>query len=433
MVETFTPAVCGSRVRQRVGVVLFALSAIAAAAALGALLGFAGDALGARRAVLAAAVLALLAAAREAGLVRLPLPQSRRQVPEPWRVDLPLPVWATGYGAGLGVGFLTYQPVSTYWVACAGALALARPLPAALCFGLFGAGRALTLLWPRRRGVEATEAVERIVARRPALTRANVAGLAACAALLALAPAAEGARVGAGLDPSVSGTVFAWARPDGSVVVRRPGGDTRVPNAAAPSLDGRFLAYVDDQGIRVIDWTDGNREQVARVRGNVRLPALDWPLLAYRADTSTRLRLVLRNLQTGTARVITSVRPPIDLGRPSLRSGRIAWHVVSRARSRIWVLPLSTGRRRLVRQSRIALLRNPALSSNRILWTEERSGRAFVRLRPIRAGRRVRARTLTRLRTRTVGYWTTALSARTAYLTLWPLSTRAATVYERDL
>src|SRR5918992_1317510 len=149
MVETFTPAVCGSRARQRAAAALFALAAVATAAVLGA-------------------ALALLAAGREAGLLRLPLPQSRRQVPESWRFELPLPVWATGYGAGLGAGFLTYQPVATFWVACAGALALARPLPAALCFALYGAGRAVTLVWPRRRSADAVETVERIVARRPA-------------------------------------------------------------------------------------------------------------------------------------------------------------------------------------------------------------------------------------------------------------------------
>src|SRR5919109_1457042 len=131
MLETFTPAVCGSRNRQRVAIALFAASAVTAAAGLGALLGAAGTSFGARRLVLVAAALALLAAVREAGLVRLPLPQRRRQVPEGWRFRLPLPLWATGYGGGLGLGFLTHQPVSTFWVACAGALAIARPLPAA--------------------------------------------------------------------------------------------------------------------------------------------------------------------------------------------------------------------------------------------------------------------------------------------------------------
>src|SRR5215207_9074224 len=120
MVETFTPAVCGSRNRQRLALLGFAVGA------LGMVLGV--------ELALAVAGLALLAAVREAGLVRVPLPQVRRQVPERWRASLPLPVWSLGYGAGLGAGFFTFHPVSTFWVACAGAVALGRPIVAAACF-----------------------------------------------------------------------------------------------------------------------------------------------------------------------------------------------------------------------------------------------------------------------------------------------------------
>ena len=115
--------------------------------------------------MLAAAALALVAAAREAGIVRFPLPQARRQVPERWRFELPLPVWATGYGAGLGAGFFTFQPVSTFWVACAAALALGRPLPAALCFSLYGIG-------PRGHGRLAAPARRRPDGGRRAARRA---------------------------------------------------------------------------------------------------------------------------------------------------------------------------------------------------------------------------------------------------------------------
>ena len=36
---------------------------------------------------------------RESGLVRLPVPQWRHQVPESWHHVLPLPLWSVGYGA----------------------------------------------------------------------------------------------------------------------------------------------------------------------------------------------------------------------------------------------------------------------------------------------------------------------------------------------
>ena len=283
MLETFTPAVCGSRKRQIVAQALFTGAAVATAAALGLVLGLAGSVLGARQAVLAAAALALLAAAREAGLVRIPLPQASRQVPERWRFELPLPVWATGYGAGLGAGFFTFQPVSTFWVACAGALALARPVPAAICLSLYGAGRAVMVVWPRRRADDPTAAVEGLARRRGALLRANAVALVACAILLGLAPTAGGATlvVGQAIDPSVSGTTLAFARQSGDVVVRPAGGaDVVFPNASQPSLSGEYLAYVDDQGIRVVRWQDGT--EIDRIDGaDVSRPALNWPDLAY--------------------------------------------------------------------------------------------------------------------------------------------------------
>src|SRR5918998_3291909 len=115
MIETITPAGCGGRNRYRLALALFTLGALGAAATVGAALGLLGGALGAPRAVLAVAILAALGAAREAGILRVPLPQVRFQVPERWHRDLPLPVWTVGYGAGLGIGFATFQPVATFW------------------------------------------------------------------------------------------------------------------------------------------------------------------------------------------------------------------------------------------------------------------------------------------------------------------------------
>jgi hypothetical protein len=63
MVETFTPAVCGSRNRQRLALLGFAVGAVAISALVGAALGALGMVLGVELA-LAVAGLALLAAAR---------------------------------------------------------------------------------------------------------------------------------------------------------------------------------------------------------------------------------------------------------------------------------------------------------------------------------------------------------------------------------
>jgi hypothetical protein len=428
MLETFTPAVCGSRKRQIVAQALFAGAALAAAAALGLVLGFAGSLLGAERAVLAAAALALLAAAREAGLVRFPVPQARRQVPERWRFGLPLPIWATGYGAGLGAGFFTFQPVSTFWVACAGAVAVASPVTAALCLSLYGAGRALMVVWPRRRALDPTAAVERLAGRRGALLRANAVALVACGILLAVAPSAGGAvRVARNAyDPTVHRGVLAFATQDGRVVVRRPGRPNAVfSGASEPSIFRRYLAYRDAAGIRIVRWTDG--AEIARINNaRVSKPALHWPLLAFVRSGGGYERLMVRNLRTGRATRHARVATRQDLGRPSLRNGRLAWHVTSRSRSRVFVRRLDSGRTRTVARSRMALLANPSVFGWRIMWTDTRFGSSSLRLGWVaRSG----ARTVDRVRSRTRTHWTTSLDGRAAYATRWTLGSGAAAIY----
>ena len=425
MIETITPAVCGSRRRHRIAVAAFTAGALAAAALLGAALGLVGSLLGARDAVLAVAALAAIAAARELGLVRLPLPQARLQVPERWHHDLPLPLWATGYGAGLGLGVATYQPVATFWVACAAAVALARPLPAALAFSLHGAGRALMVALPKRGERHPTAAVERLARRRPALVRANGVALAVCAVVLATAPAAGAVPLllgpGSQLDPAPSGEVLAYTQRDGtesSVAVRvSPTDAVLYPRAWSPSLHRDVLAYADEDGVRVVRWRTG--VQIARIAG-AKWPALAWPWLAYRIDTMDGSRtLRLRNVETGSDRLIARVGAWMDMGRPSLRAGRVAWSVTGDTGSRIGLYTIATGGRTVVVRSKIALLSFPTLTASWIAWVEQRSRSSYFRLRRLdEPGVRTLARTFGPEEL----FWTTGLAGRSAYVTVWHVS-----------
>jgi hypothetical protein len=432
MVETFTPAVCGSRLRQRLAIALFALAALVASAVLGATLGFVGSLVGTRPAVIAAAALAFLAALREAGILRLPLPQSRRQVPERWQYELPLPLWSAGYGAGLGVGFLTFQPVATFWVACAAALALGKPVAAAGCFALYGAGRAFMAVWPRHREPSGPAAVERLVGRASFVPRANAIVLGLAVVLLAVAPAAGAAvtSLGRGFDPAAEGKTLARARMDSGtikVLVAPPAPDPMdtVSPANAPALNGKYLAYEDDQGIKVIDWR--NDTPVRELDGPYSQPALDYPLLAYIRDDGAHERLVLADISKPNPgeQVIASVRSAVDLGRPALRDGRLAWHRIARGGSAIYVLNFATNDRRTIKRTNVWMEANPSVTSRRIVWVEHRPQGSYLRMKWFGSKH---TKTLMHVRGRKTLLWTTALAGRTAYVTRWTPSTRKAVV-----
>ena len=340
--------------------------------------------LGAEQAVLGAAALALVAAAREAGLIRFAIPQARRQVPEHWRFELPLPVWASGYGAGLGAGFFTYQPISTFWVACAGALALAEPVPAALCVSLYGAGRALMVVWPRRRADDPTAAVERLTSRRGALLRANVVALVACGVLLAVAPTASGGvtRIAQNaFDPTVDRGNIAFATAGGDVVVRPAGGarDHVSRTRASRRSRGRSSRTGTRQGSGSSAGPTAPRSGASPARTS-RSPALDWPRTRLRpARLPVRHALYVRNLTTGKVTLYATVRLPTDLGRPSLRHGRLAWHTATRQESKIMVVTLASGARRTMATTRIGLLGNPSLYRTKVVWVDARFGVTFLK------------------------------------------------------
>ena len=135
--------------------------------------------------------------------------------------------------------------------------------------------------------------------------------------------------------------------------------------------------------------------------------------------------IVVRNLDTDAGQVRARVKRSVDLGRPSLRGGRLAWHTASRRSSSIVVKTLSSNSRRVVARSRISLLANPSLSGSRIVWVEQRSGKSYLKVGSVR-NRAVR--TLERLPGRGRTYWTTSMGADWAYATRWRLASGWASV-----
>jgi hypothetical protein len=191
--------------------------AVASAAAFGAILGVAGSLLGAPwggGGGLLVALAALLYLLREAGVVSVPVPQLRRQVPQWWRTFFSLPVAAFLYGAGLGVGFLTYLTHGTLVVVAVAAGASGKPLVGAALVAPFGVARGLSVLVAARarRPEEGSAMVARLArsASSPAWRVAHVAALLAVA-VAAVAVLPTGDLHIAGMAAAALGAAFAWS------------------------------------------------------------------------------------------------------------------------------------------------------------------------------------------------------------------------------
>lgn len=149
MVETIAPVVYGRKARYFLAVGLHALAAGVAGATFGAGLALLGGALKAPWGPVGAITIACASvayASRELLGVPLPLFDRKRQVPDWWRTFYAPPVAATLYGAGLGIGFLTFLRFGTYVVVSLIAVSSGDVRVGALLGATFGLARALTTM-----------------------------------------------------------------------------------------------------------------------------------------------------------------------------------------------------------------------------------------------------------------------------------------------
>jgi hypothetical protein len=407
-------------------------------AIVGSLLHAGGDGLAASVAV-AVAVAASLA---EAGGVRI-RPQVRRQVPEAWRRRLPLPLAAGLYGVLLGVGFATF--VLTLAVGALALICVASGSPAlGLAVGLgFGAGRALPVLLlapiaERSLGLSVLEAM----AERPGALRGlralDAAALALCALTISTGAAWGAARVAtAATDPSASADVLAWQRPGGPGFLRLGGRDLPLLGTD-PAVAGHYLALRG--GDRVVVLRD-LRPVLVRQVPRVSMLALSSRWLAWRRRGRHGDVIGAMRLEPGArARRVASARGPAQLGRPDLSGNRLVYHVAGRGGSALRMVNLRTGRRTTLARSSASLLLNPSLSGGALLYVRiARCGQALVLHRRGRSRVLMRGRALAAIdpgfeaghtsqgsrrpcsspaHTSTM-LWTTALTRRSAYVTLF--------------
>ena len=217
MVETISPVVHGGRARWLRTLALHTIGSTVTAASFGATLAWIGRALGApwqRPGLLALAAISAVYAIGVLTPFRVPVPQLRRQVPDWWRTYFGRSFAALLYGAGLGIGFLTYLSYGTLVVVAFAAVASGRPAMGALIMAPFGLARGLSAVvsWRSTDQERSRALVDRLAAAGDA-PRRIVNGVALVA--IALAAAVAAVRVGAGSWGSFAAAalaaVFVWA------------------------------------------------------------------------------------------------------------------------------------------------------------------------------------------------------------------------------
>jgi len=188
MLASLTPVAERARgSRWTVTVSFFALGAIGAGGAGGVVLGLLGSLLpGGDWRVVALALVLAAAVLIDATSLRRRLPLTKRQVNEDWMVVYRGWVYGVGFGAQLGLGFVTLVACAAIYATFAVELLSGRVLAGAAIGALFGATKALSLLpaaFARdRRSLAALH--RRLLALEPVSVRAVIAGELLAAALV---------------------------------------------------------------------------------------------------------------------------------------------------------------------------------------------------------------------------------------------------------
>jgi hypothetical protein len=424
-----------------------------ALAALGSVLGG-----GSEWALIVAATTALSCASGELRGVRI-VPQIRRQVPEPWRRTMPLPLAAGLYGILLGLGFTTFVLTLAVW-ALAGISVALGDVQAGLLIGLgFGAGRALPVVLMAPGYATLGQRLELKMAEQPALLRrlrlADGALLALLAIVLLSTESASAAQlvVSDGTDPSRAGSTLAWERLGGAGAVLLDGTARSELPAQTVAIGGRYVATRQGDHLAVRDRASGEVVVERDVADATQL-AVSNRWLVWRTsprgggDALWALPLPVAQAvpAAGIARLVAGVARREAIDRPALSGDHLAYAATTRADSRIVIVNLATQRRRLALVTRGGRLSQPSLDGGRLLYVH--SNYCSQRLRLLRTSRLAsRPRTLLRIgttahrdeghahgyttqgsepslcprgtpgRTDTV-LWTTALAGSDAYVTL---------------
>src|SRR4051794_7333983 len=236
------------------------------------------------------------------------------------------------------------------------------------------------------------------MAERPAILRglraADAVALAACAAVIGVAPAqaADGAAAGPRAAAAAAVEATSASGPsarDGRPAFHPPGGAGHPRRASGTvGLPGRDPSV----GAGLVGWRDGDRIVLAD-------PATLTPVASYDAPGAGPFafsrewvvwlvgttQLVAQPRNGSVAPLVVATASGSDqLGRPALAGQTVVFHRAGLHGSQIRKLDLFTGRRRVLRSEPLAQLLNPSYDGNRLLYVRSTASRQELRIGPAR-------------------------------------------------
>jgi hypothetical protein len=429
-IETIGPTGhTGGRATTTAACLAFLPGAIAGGVLTFGLLALLGDLLhgaGGRASYLAAAAIALIAALLEVRGTRI-VPQIRRQLPEPWRRLMPMPLAAALYGILLGIGFTTFVLSFGVWALAGISLALGEPELGLLLGAGFGLGRALPIvaLAPfagRDPGIRATE----LMCERPSvylgLRRGDAAALAAAAVALALVPGTAGARdvvAAPATDPSATADALVFEPLAGGGILRRGG---EVPlSGSEPAIGGNYIATIVGPGtVRLLD-----RASLSPV-AEVPAPGADalavssiW--LVYRAPLpgggdGIFARLITDPARPGPIQQSAAIGGSAQLSPPGVDGSNLVYAIATPSGSRVVQHTLGTRRFRPVVRSNRVLLFSPSVKGKSFTYVRTDARRSRLMIRRFRG--HGPGRVLLSLGRRFGALWSSSLTEGTAFVTV---------------
>jgi hypothetical protein len=279
---------------------------------------------------------------------------------------------------------------------------------------------------------------------RPALLRAfrlaDAVALAFAAAALLAARAGAATTLGSGTDPSAAGGTIVWTTAAGGVeVTEGQTGTTAVP--AHSVLGGSLIAWREGDVVHVADAADSTPVVDVTVPGVDALAVSDrW--LVTRSPSARGDTITGRPIDAPTqVRTIAAATRPSQLGRPALDGDVAVFHVATPRGSRIVEYNLATSRTHVLRRTVSALLTNPSVLAGQLLYVRQTDVSQLLEIggaypgagdhvlyrlgapAPHDSGHEPGYSHVTRTQrppTASWTFWTTALSASRAYVTLLP-------------